>query len=76
MSWQLVTPGRAEFAWVVKADSPYATLADLVTAFVSANGRAGRSLGFVPVRARNRDFAAVIDRNSGAIVGYLMIDPW
>jgi hypothetical protein len=50
--------------------------ADLVTAFVSANGRAGRALGFVPVRARNRDFAAVVDRNSGAIVGYLMIDPW
>jgi len=28
------------------------------------------------VRARNRDFAAVVDRKSGAIIGYLPVDPW
>jgi hypothetical protein len=50
--------------------------AELVNAFVSVNGRAGRSLGFVPVRARNRDFAVVVDRKTGEIVGYLSVDPW
>ena len=50
--------------------------AQQVTDFVSIDGRAGRSLGFVPVRARNRDFAAVVDRKTGEIVGYLAIDPW
>ena len=66
-----------------RAARPLVTLAqkgkqpsELVTDFVAANSRAGRSLGFVPVRARNRDFAAVVDRKSGAIVGYLPIDPW
>ena len=37
---------------------------------------AGRSLGYVPVKARNRDFAAVVDRKTGEIVGYLPINPW
>jgi hypothetical protein len=49
---------------------------DLVSAFVAEHGGAGRSLGYVPVKARNRDFAAVVDRTSGEIVGYLAIPPW
>jgi len=50
--------------------------AEQVADFVSVNGRAGRGLGFVPVKARNRDFAAVVDRKTGEIVGYLPVDPW
>ena len=49
---------------------------DLVSAFVAEHGGAGRSLGYVPVKARNRDFAAIVDRKSGEIVGYLPIAPW
>jgi len=65
------------------AAKPLVTLAqkgrapsDQVTDFVAVNGRAGRSLGFVPVRARNRDFAAVVDRKTGEVVGYLVVEPW
>lgn len=50
--------------------------ADQVSAFAAAHAAGGRSLGFVPVKARNRDFAAVVDRATGEIVGYLPINPW
>ena len=48
--------------------------ADAVSEFVNAHG-SGRVMGYVPVRARNRDFAAVVDRKTGEIVGYLPIVP-
>jgi len=47
-----------------------------VSDFVTTHGGGSRSLGYVPVRARNRDFAAVVDRKTGEIVGYLEINPW
>ena len=50
--------------------------ASVVKDFVNANGDGARSLGYVPVRARNRDFTAVVDRKTGEIVGYLPLDPW
>ena len=50
--------------------------ADQVSAFVATHGGETRSLGYVPVKARNRDFAAVLDRKTGEIVGYLAISPW
>lgn len=49
---------------------------DDVTAFVAAHGKGQRNLGFLPARARNRDFAVVIDRKTGEVVGYLAIYPW
>lgn len=50
--------------------------ATAVDVFVTTNGNGTRSLGYVPVRARNKDFAAVVDRKTGDIVGYLAVDPW
>jgi len=50
--------------------------ADEVSDFVAAHGAGTRNLGYVPVKARNRDFAAVLDRKTGEIVGYLAINPW
>lgn len=50
--------------------------AEQVNDFVSVDGRASRSLGFVPVKARNKDFAVVVDRKTGEIVGYLPVNPW
>jgi hypothetical protein len=46
-----------------------------VNDFVKANG-GNRSLGFLPIKARNEDFAAVVDRKTGEIVGFLRIRPW
>jgi hypothetical protein len=48
--------------------------ADLVGSFVALHG-GSRSLGYLPVRARNRDFAAGVDRANGEVVGYLAISP-
>ena len=70
-------------AEAARAAKPLVTLAqrgkvpaEQVTDIVNSNLRSGRSLGFVPVRARNLDFAAVVDRKTGEIVGYLPINPW
>jgi hypothetical protein len=46
-----------------------------VDAFVAAHGGDGQKLGYLPLVARNRDMAVVLD-DHGAIVGYLPIDPW
>jgi hypothetical protein len=79
----LYVPYASVAAEAARSAKPLVTLAqkgkepsEQVTDFVSANGRVVRPLGFVPVRARNRDFAAVVDRKTGEIVGYLPIDPW
>ncbi|MBK9116957.1 MAG: hypothetical protein IPM22_15350 [Betaproteobacteria bacterium] len=48
--------------------------ADAVNDFVNVHGT-GRVMGYVPVRARNRDFAAVVDRKTGEVIGYLPIVP-
>lgn len=46
-----------------------------VNDFLATHG-GGQGLGYVPVRARNKDFAAVVDRKTGEIVGYLSVNPW
>jgi hypothetical protein len=48
----------------------------LVRGYVDTSGRAEASVGFLPVRARNEDFAMIVDRKSGEIVGSLRINPW
>jgi hypothetical protein len=48
----------------------------LVRGYVDASGRAEASVGFLPVRARNEDFAMIVDRKTGEIVGSLRINPW
>jgi len=49
---------------------------DAVIAFLAAHGTGTRNLGYLPARARNRDFAVVVDRKTGEVVGYLSIYPW
>ena len=39
-------------------------------------GASEATLGYVPARARNRDFAVVVDRATGAIAGYIPANPW
>lgn len=49
--------------------------ADAVSDFAKEHPGA-LNLGFVPVKARDRDFSAVVDRKTGEIVGYLPLSPW
>ncbi len=49
--------------------------AGLVSAFVAAHGGGTRSLGYVPVVARSRDFVAIVDRADGQVIGFLSIKP-
>lgn len=49
--------------------------AEAVSAFVARHG-SGRRLGFMPVKARGRDFCMVVDRTTGEIVGDLPLNPW
>jgi len=78
----LYVPLAQEAQAVARAARPLQALsrqgranAELVSDFVAQRG-AGRDLGYVPVRARNRDFSAVVDRNTGEVVGYLALNPW
>lgn len=43
---------------------------------IAALGRREADTRFLPLRARIRDYAALIDANNGAIVGFLNVDPW
>ena len=79
----LYEPYASAATTVARAARPLVSLsqkgretATAIDAFVTANGNGARSLGYIPVRARNKDFAAVVDRKSGEIVGYLSVDPW
>lgn len=79
----LYEPYSQATASVTKAARPLVGLsqkgretATAIGDFVTANGNGARSLGYIPVKARNRDFAAVVDRRTGEIVGYLAVDPW
>jgi hypothetical protein len=47
-----------------------------VRGFLDTTGRPEGAVGFLPVRARNEDFAMVVDRATGEIVGSLRIKPW
>ena len=79
----LYTPYDAAASDVARAARPMVGLsrqgketATAVSEFVSAHGNGARSLGYLPVRARNKDFAAVVDRKTGEVVGYLAVNPW
>ncbi len=50
--------------------------AALVRDYLASAGRAEDAVGYLPVRARNEDFAMIVDRKTGAIVGSLRINPW
>ena len=79
----LYEPYAQAAASVAKAARPLVSLSQMgreaaqaVNDFLSVNGNGARSLGFLPVRARNRDFIAVVDRKTGEIVGFLALNPW
>lgn len=78
----LYVPYTDEAPVVARAARPLQALsrqgeanATLVSVFVAERGQ-GRDLGYVPVRARNKDFSAIVDRKTGEVVGYLPVNPW
>ena len=70
-------------AGAAKAAKPLSELAKrqpqdapVIKAFVGGSGRTEDSIGFLPMKARNRDMAVVVDRKSGDIVGIVPVNPW
>ena len=47
-----------------------------IRAFVTASGRAEDTVGFLPMKARAKDMAVVVDNKTGEIVGFLPVHPW
>lgn len=50
--------------------------AESIRNFVAASGRKPGDIGYLPMKARNRDAAVVVDVATGAILGFLPVDPW
>jgi hypothetical protein len=50
--------------------------APVIKSFVAASGRTEDAIGFLPMKARNRDMAVVVDRKTGDIVGIVPVNPW
>ena len=48
----------------------------LVDGFIAHNGHHETQLGFVPFRGRKKDFAVVLELNTGKVAGFLLIDPY
>jgi hypothetical protein len=44
--------------------------------FVHGHGGDINTLGFVPAHGQGADFTVVLDRESGAVIGMLNVDPW
>lgn len=62
---------------------PLATLAQrqpdqagVIKEFVAASGRGEDELGFLPMRARDKDMSVVIALRSGGVIGILPVYPW
>ena len=47
-----------------------------IRAFVDTSGRAENTLGFVPLKARNKDMAVIVDVKSGEVIGIVPVYPW
>ena len=47
-----------------------------IQAFVAASGRAEGSVGYLPMKARDKDMSVIVDTASGEIIGILPVNPW
>ncbi len=47
-----------------------------IRSFVAGSGRTEEAFGFVPMKARSRDMAVVVDIKTGNVVGILPVYPW
>lgn len=47
-----------------------------IRAFLTDAGRTEDSVGFLPMRARNKDMTVVVDKKTGDVVGIVPVYPW
>lgn len=47
-----------------------------IKSFISGSGRAEDAIGYLPMKARNRDMAVVVELKTGDIVGIVPVNPW
>jgi hypothetical protein len=47
-----------------------------IRAFLGAAGRTEAAVGFLPMKARNKDMTVLVDRATGDIVGIVPVYPW
>jgi len=47
-----------------------------IRGFLAESGRTEDSVGFLPMKARNRDMTVIVDKKSGDIVGIIPVYPW
>ncbi len=50
--------------------------AETIRSYVAGTGRAEATLGFLPMKARNRDMTVVVDVMTGDVVGIVPVHPW
>ena len=50
--------------------------AEAIRKFVADSGRKADEIGYLPMKARNRDMSVVVDKTTGAIIGFLDVEPW
>ena len=80
---ELFVPYLEVRADAARASRPLAELAQrqpgdaaTIRAFVASAGRTDDAVGILPMKARNRDMAVVVDRTTGDVVGILPVYPW
>jgi hypothetical protein len=49
---------------------------EAIRKFVRDSGRKAEEIGFLPMKARNQDMTVVVEIATGAIVGFLPVEPW
>ena len=47
-----------------------------IRAFLAGAGKAEDAVGFLPMKARNKDMTVVVDKRTGDVVGILPVYPW
>ena len=50
--------------------------APVIKSFAAGSGRSEDAVGFLPMKARNKDMSVVVDRKTGDIVGIVPVNPW
>jgi hypothetical protein len=80
---QHYVPYNEEVEAALKAGKPLLELMErradskgVIEKAVASSGRKIGDLLFVPVRAKKKDFSALIDAKTGAVVDFVRIDPW
>jgi hypothetical protein len=50
--------------------------AEAIRTLLAATRRGADTVGYVPLRARNRDMSVLVDRKTGEVVGIVAVYPW